>query len=125
MKQFIRAYLTDCSDRENFCFSVTCIECGTVWKSTPIRFSKAREKPLTEAKRIIVQALYEREQARAFEDAVNEAVHHFNICPLCRRLICNRCFLICDDLDMCRTCAGYLQEKGEAVEEEQEQMVGV
>ena len=118
MKQFLREYLTDRSDEENFIFSVTCTECGSVWKSTPIRFSKARAKPLTEAKHIIAQALYEREHARAFEDAVNEAVHHFNLCPLCKRLVCNHCFPICDDLDMCRTCAGYLQEEGEAVLEE-------
>ncbi len=117
MKYFVRKYLTDCSDKENFCFSVTCAECGTVWKSSRILFSKAREEPQTEAKHMIAHALYVREHARAFDDASSEAVHHFNICPLCRRLVCNHCFLICDDLDMCRSCAKDRKEKGETVEE--------
>jgi hypothetical protein len=31
-------------------------------------------------------------------------------------VVCNQCFLICDDLDMCRHCAEALQEKGHPVE---------
>ena len=53
------------------------------------------------------------EQAR--ERAIVEAAHGFNWCPLCGRLVCNRCFLICDDLDMCRTCAEDLHERGDPV----------
>lgn len=117
MKHIIKTNLTDCSDREKFCFSLVCKECGSEWRSTPIRFSKAGEIPQTEAKRIIAKALYQREHAQAMEYALNEAVQHFNICPLCHGLVCNYCFIICDDLDMCRSCSESLQEKGEAVME--------
>ena len=86
-------------------------------KITPIRFSKAGEVPPTEAKRIIAKALYQREHAQAMEHALSEAVQHFNVCPLCHGLVCNYCFIICDDLDMCRSCTNALQEKGEAVME--------
>lgn len=115
MRELIKRQLADCSDQERFCFSLTCSECGSCWKSTPVRFSKAGEQPLTEARHIIMQALYQREWAQALERAVQEAIHHFNLCPLCGHLVCNHCFVICDDLDMCRSCTRYLHEKGEAV----------
>ena len=117
MKSIISTQLRDCSDRKRFCFSLVCKECGSEWRSTPIRFSKADEEPATEHKRIIIEALYRREHAKAREDALCEAVQHFNICPLCHGLVCNYCFIICDDLDMCRSCSDSLQEKGEAVME--------
>ena len=119
MRQLIRNRLNDCSDRVQFAFSLTCVECGRVWKSTPVLFSKAREQPLTEAKHIITQTLYQREHAQALERAVGEAMEQFSACPLCGRLVCDRCFIICDDLDMCRSCANYLQEQGEPVTLEQ------
>ena len=36
-------------------------------------------------------------------------------CPICKRLVCDHCFLICDDLDMCVQCAAKLNEKGTVV----------
>ena len=36
-------------------------------------------------------------------------------CPICKRLVCDHCFLICDDLDMCVQCAEKLNEKGTVV----------
>ena len=113
MKQIIRDRIEDRSTSEGFCFALHCDVCGTVWTSTPIRFSKAGCSPQTESKRTIYQALYRREYAQAFEKAVEEAAHHFNLCPLCGQIACNDCFLICDDLDMCRSCAERLQESGE------------
>ena len=115
MKQIIRECLIDCSTPEEFRFSLTCPECGNLWKSTPVRFSRAREKPRSESKQVIYQTLYQREKAEARSRAIAEAMYHFNICPFCKRLVCNDCFLICDDLDMCRSCAGKLQEVGEQV----------
>ena len=49
------------------------------------------------------------------ERAVEEAANVFNQCPICKRLVCDYCFLICDDLDLCISCATRLQEKGEPV----------
>jgi len=115
MKHILSTHLADCSDQERFCFSLTCKECGNEWKSLPIRFSKAGEIPPTKAKRIISEALYERERSQAMEHALSEAVENFNICPLCRGVVCNYCFIICDDLDMCRSCAVSLEESGEVV----------
>ena len=117
MKQFLKMNLQDCSNSENFRYTIQCAECETVWKSVPIRFSKAGAGQLSEAKRIIIETLYKREHAQSMDRAAGEAVHHFNICPICGRLVCNYCFVICDDLDMCRSCAASLQETGESVME--------
>ncbi len=117
MKQILKTHLVDRSDQGRFCFSLICKECGSEWKSTPIRFSKSGETPPTEAKRMIAEALYQREHVQAMERALCEAVQHFNLCPLCHGLVCNCCFVICDDLDMCRSCASALDEQGEVVME--------
>jgi len=115
VKQFIREHLIDCSDQEKFVFNLICPECGKVWQSTPAAFSKAGEDPRTESKQVVFYLLYEREKKRAFEKAVEEAGHFFNLCPLCERLVCNNCFLICKEIDVCRRCAEKLQETGEQV----------
>ncbi|EOQ35558.1 hypothetical protein [Butyricicoccus pullicaecorum] len=115
MKQIISERLIDCSDQEKFVFNLICPECGKVWQSTPVAFSKAGEEPQTESKRVIFYLLYEREKQRAFTKAVEEAVQFFNLCPLCERLVCNECFLICQEIDMCLRCAERLQEAGEQV----------
>lgn len=113
MKQILKNVIKDESDAESFVFSLSCSECGKSWKSMPVRFSKAGIEPQNAAKQTIYQALYQRERELAREQAVTGAVHHFNRCPLCGWLICNDCFLICEDLDMCRSCAEKLQETGE------------
>ena len=73
MKSIIKKQFIDCSDTDSFCFSLECPECGKVWKSTPVRFSKAGENSFTEEKRIILKILYEREHAMALEKAAAEA----------------------------------------------------
>ena len=41
MEYITKKDLIDCSTPDEFCFSLCCMECKTVWKSTPIRFSRA------------------------------------------------------------------------------------
>ena len=103
MKRVIQEHLIDCSDPDKFVYNLICPECGKLWQSTPVPFSKAGQAPQTESKKVI------------FYRAVEEAVHCFNLCPVCERLVCNDCFLICQDIDMCRRCAEQLQETGEQV----------
>ena len=47
--------------------------------------------------------------------AIRSAAEHMNYCPICKRLVCNQCFLLCDDLDMCTECAAKLQQQGQPV----------
>ncbi len=50
--------------------------------------------------RAVFRTLYEREREAARKKAAAEALEIFSQCPVCGRLVCNRCFLICEDLDL-------------------------
>ncbi|MBQ6809960.1 MAG: hypothetical protein IJO94_00990 [Firmicutes bacterium] len=115
MCRISKEMLKDCSTPTEFRFSFACSECGEEWKSTPVPFSKAGESPKTEGKKVIFDILYQREKEAALFLAEKEAAGVFNVCPICHRLVCDHCFLICKDLDMCRACSDRLEEDGECV----------
>lgn len=115
MKRVVKEAMGDCSTVEEFRFLVRCQECGGIWYSSPIRFSKAGAEPEPEGMRTILRTLYEREREAAREMAAAEAAEIFNYCPVCGRLVCDRCFLICEDLDLCIACAKALQVRGDVV----------
>lgn len=115
MKRVVKEAMGDCSTVEEFRFLVRCQECGGIWHSSPIRFSKAGAEPESEGMRTILRTLYEREREAAREKATAEAAEFFNYCPVCGRLVCDRCFLICEDLDLCIACAKALQVRGDVV----------
>ena len=100
MKRVVKEAMGDCSTVEEFRFLVRCQECGGIWHSSSIRFSKAGAEPEPEGMRTIFRTLYEREREAAREKAAAEAAEIFNYCPVCGRLVCDRCFLICEDLDL-------------------------
>jgi len=115
LKKLVEAVLENLSSRDVFLFRVICGSCGSEYGNRPIRFSKASIIPATQNKRIIYDALYEQEFITARQVAIRNAAEQMNYCPVCRRLICNQCFLICDDLDMCRQCAADLEQQGRPV----------
>ncbi|WP_418913315.1 hypothetical protein [Agathobaculum sp.] len=115
MKRVVKEAMGDCSTVEEFRFLVRCQKCGGIWHSSPIRFSKAGAEPESEGMRTILRTLYEREREAAREMAAAEAAEIFNYCPVCGRLVCDRCFLICEDLDLCIACAKALQVRGDVV----------
>ena len=115
MNRVMRETMGDCSTLEEFRFLVRCQECGRTWRSSAVRFSKAGIAPTTEHRRVILRALYEREREAAREKAMAEVPAIYNRCPVCGRLVCDRCFLICEDLDMCTACAGTLEVHGDIV----------
>ena len=115
MKRVVKEAMGDCSTVEEFRFLVRCQECGGIWHSSPIRFSKAGAEPELEGMRTILRTLYEREREAAREMAAAEAAEIFNYCPVCGRLVCDRCFLICEDLDLCIACAKASQVRGAVV----------
>ena len=115
MSKLPKELLQDCSTGEAFCFSLSCAECGSIWQSRPVRFSRAGVKPSSEGKRVIFDVLYQREKEAALARAAAEAGKAFNQCPICHHLVCDRCFLICEELDLCTSCAARLQEQGSPV----------
>ena len=116
MRKAIINNMHDLSDKDRFVFSVSCTVCGKHWVSTPVSFSKAGETVSSQAKEIVYTALYQKEKQQAAIRAVEEAKTHLNFCPVCRSIVCDNCFMICDDIDMCVDCAAVLHEKGELVE---------
>lgn len=115
MKDELIKYMKDCSDEDTFCFKFMCSSCGTWWHSRKIPFSKSGMKAKDKNERIIYNALYRREWINARNAILDDAVNHFSICPICHGLICDCCFLICDEIEMCRSCAEKLNKTGEPV----------
>ena len=115
MKKLVEMMLEDLSTREVFLFHIACAACGTEYGGKQVRFSKAGVIPQTQGKKIIYDAIYEQELRDVRQTAIRGAAENLNSCPICKRLVCNRCFLICDDLDMCKQCAAELDEQGSPV----------
>ena len=116
MKDVIIRSIKNISNPNEFIFSITCTACHKEWKSTPIPFSKANQLQVSDSKKIVLQALYQQEMQVAANKAVQEAQKHLNYCPVCKTMVCNSCFMICDDIDLCVDCGSALQEHGEIVE---------
>lgn len=115
MRKTIINNMQDLSDKNRFVFSLECTVCGKKWMSTPVAFSKAGEPAQNEAKEIVHTALYQKEKQTAAINAVSEAQRSLNFCPVCKSIVCDNCFMICDDIDMCTDCASVLKEKGQLV----------
>jgi len=115
MRSIREEVLQDCSTPEQFQFAVQCEQCGVQWHSIPIRFSRAGINPDSAGKEVIYETLYRLEKERALKQAAAEAVGVFNQCPICRRLVCDHCFWVGEDLDLCQSCAERLQINGEPV----------
>ena len=116
MKKLIEMLLENLSTRDVFLFRIACGACGTEYGNRPVRFSKAGVIPQTPKKAALYEILYAQELQSARLSAIRDASEHLNYCPICKRLICNRCFLICYDLDMCVRCATDLQQLGRPVQ---------
>ena len=115
MINLLSGHLEDCSTPRYFCFSIRCEVCGEFWYSSSIPFSKAAQAAEHREKKELYAAVYQREKERARLAAGQEARERFSQCPICRRLVCDACFLICDEMDLCRECAGRMKEPGEPV----------
>ena len=115
MKKLIDYVLENRSTKEEFVFRVSCASCGAEFGNRPPRFSKANTIPSSQSKQIIYEALYEQELEAARQMAIRNAAEHLNYCPICKKLVCNQCFMICEDIDMCIRCAAELQEFGKPV----------
>lgn len=115
MKKLVDSMLEDLSNAEVFLFRICCQSCGEAYANRPVRFSKAGIVPQSEERKILFDAVYDQERKVVRAGAVRSGAEHLNLCPICHRLVCNRCFWICEDLDMCGQCAARLQVQGTPV----------
>ena len=117
MRSLLSGHLEDCSTPQYFCFSIRCEVCGEYWYSSAVfLFPKRPRCPSTEKNKELYEVLLPAgEGAGSLQAASREARERFSQCPICRRLVCDACFLICDEMDLCRECAARMKEPGEPV----------
>ena len=92
MQKLIEMLLENLSTRDVFLFRIACGACGTECGGSQVRFSKAGVNPQSREKKVIYDAIYEQEFQTARRTAVRNAAEQLNYCPICKRLVCNRCF---------------------------------
>ncbi len=114
LNKALRNCLVDCSTDTELFFTACCEECGKGHFGLRKKFSKAGIRPTSDEQMTVYRILYKREWEQVKEEMVQSLREHFNICPMCRRMVCDDCFLICDELDMCKSCADILKEKAVA-----------
>ena len=88
--------MTDESEGGVYRFTFYCDICGQPRQSIPY-YSDTKGCTDTHAR--------ETEHIAAYERANREAISWFNRCPICMRLVCDQCFRILDEMDMCNECA--------------------
>ncbi len=107
--------LQDKSTRVSFKYSIRCQCCGAEFASQPIPFSYQDEIAADAGRRMVLDVLRRREQVEARRQALTALSNSISICSICDRCICDECFLICQDIDLCRDCAEILGISGENV----------
>jgi len=88
--------ISDESDSGIYRFTFYCDICGAPHQSVPYE---------SETLNKIDPARREAEHNAAYERANREIMNHFNRCPMCGRVVCDNCFRILDESDMCFECA--------------------
>jgi hypothetical protein len=87
--------VTDESKEGEYCFTFYCDICGRAHQSP--RYHSASADYADPGTR---KAEYEDAYARAN----SEMVKKFNRCPVCQRVVCDECYDIMDDINMCKAC---------------------
>lgn len=114
MRDLIDAKLINNSSDDRFRFSVKCEVCHKEIESS-FPCGIAGTAPASKSKEVIYGIVYDQELKDARTRAIGEIYPQFSQCPVCKRIVCNTCFLICEDIDMCSECASQLNEEGTPV----------
>lgn len=107
LRAFTELY-TDESTETEFSFTFYCDICNNSWKSVPVPFSGREQKVLFGAVPVRKTGRWKQEHEQAFERANQEAMMHFNRCPICKRWVCDKDFDIDDAA--CSICRSKMQK---------------
>ena len=88
--------MTDESNGSIYSFTFYCDICGKPFKS-PLYDSLTGDEQDVKTQEV--------EHNDAYERANNEVLKSFNRCPSCQRVVCDDCFSILDDIDVCKECS--------------------
>ena len=114
-KENIEEQLLDLCSDEEFRFGVECAVCKNILSTDSIRFVKAGIEPKSHGQKIIFETIYRRDKLLEREKAINSLSANLNLCPVCGHIVCNNCFVITDDIDICSDCAKKLGVTGKTV----------
>jgi hypothetical protein len=93
LRDLITKKVTDELEGNTYRFTFYCDICGQPWHSVDYTGSgDAGDK--------------ERDHSAAFERAKIESRTNFNYCVSCERAVCDRCFRVLPDRDICKECSG-------------------
>ena len=82
----------DLSTERYYQFAFYCDACGAVWTSERYPFCGQRETPMGAEEQKAMDLLWKTDHTAAYERANQEAMLHFNKCPLCGKRVCDDCF---------------------------------
>lgn len=117
MRDVIKAKIKSTSIDGQITNYIECELCGKKISCRSIS-SPESQKDLSKEQQIIRNAMFERDKERELSALVRKTTETFSLCPICHKLVCDDCFCVCDDLDMCQECADRLQAKGSVVTEQ-------
>ncbi len=89
-----------------FKFSFYCDRCGKEWTSDPYYFENAFSEKLTDGERRAKDIMWRVDHDAAFERANLEARLRFDRCNVCGKTVCDDCFAMEEDAELCLDCAG-------------------
>lgn len=90
--------ITDESQGGTYRFTFYCDICGNPWHNDPcssVTVSASVDEKACERAR---------DRNDAYERANHEAIFHFNRCPVCKRWVCQDCFRLLPEGDICKEC---------------------
>ncbi len=105
MLKTITKKIIDRSTDEFFKFSFRCDRCGFEWTSEPYSFEHGFPNKLTAGEQRAKDIMWKVEHDAALERANLEARLRFNQCNSCGRIVCDECFAMDEDEDLCVDCA--------------------
>ena len=94
--------MTDESEGGIYRFTFYCDNCGAPRQSEA--YQSISEEALSPEKREI-------EHNDAYERANHAAMSWFNRCPGCKRYVCDYCYRVLDNMDLCDECAAHLTKQ--------------
>ena len=104
--------IKNCSDDKKIAFGFECESCGRLWEVLSVPFVK---QAANKADQVIRDAQYHRELERIKTESLKAFREHFSLCPICGKIVCDYCFVICDEIEMCSSCAKNLGKHGTPV----------
>ncbi len=105
MLKTVTKKVKDRSTDRFFKFSFYCVRCGKEWTSDPYYFENCFSDNLSESERRAKDIMWRTDHDAAFERANLEARLRFDQCNSCRRNVCDECFAMEEEDDLCVDCA--------------------